>query len=148
MDTTHLLATDLEVDAALADPTVPLAARAAWQLLRESNLRSHEVLALGVPDAEPDDRRGVIRHSKKGDVFETGIPAAAAGALRELIGTRSEGPLFTVNGHRLHGTKLVDAFRAATAGRTLHARRFTRRQRELYQARCGVTAGQAKEKTV
>ncbi|MGD6751934.1 hypothetical protein [Streptomyces sp. BH105] len=147
MDTTYLLVTDLEVDTALADPTVPLAVRAVWQLLWESDVRPEEVLALDVPDAELDDRLIVIRHSKEGGLFETGITASAAGVLRELIGPRTEGPLFTVGGHRLCRAEVADAFGAATGGRTLHALRFTRQRKERDRARRSVTARQTEEKT-
>ncbi|MEU8560594.1 hypothetical protein AB0C45_03805 [Streptomyces cyaneofuscatus] len=147
MDTTHLLVNDLEVDTALADPTVPLAVRAVWQLLWESDVRPDEVLALDVPDAELDERLIVIRHSKEGDLFETGITTAAAGVLRELIGTRTEGPLFTVDGHRLSRAEVADAYRVATGGRTLHALRFTRQRKELDQARRSATVRQTEEKT-
>ncbi|MEV4907078.1 tyrosine-type recombinase/integrase [Streptomyces albidoflavus] len=147
MDTTHLLVNDLEVDTALADPMVPLAVRAVWQLLWESDVRPDEVLALDVPDAELDDRLVVIRHSKEGDLFETGITAAAASVLRELIGTRTEGPLLTVDGHRLSRAEVANAFRAATSGRTLHALRFTRQRKERDRARPSATARQTEEKT-
>ncbi|MGW2022032.1 hypothetical protein [Streptomyces decoyicus] len=147
MDTTHLLVTDLEVDTALADSAVPLGIRVVWQLLWESDVRLDEVLAFDVPDAELDDRLVVIRHSKEGDLFETGITVSAAGALRELIGTRSEGPLFTVDGRRLSRTEVVVAFRAATGGRTTHALRFTRLLKERNAARRGTASRQRGEKT-
>ncbi|MYQ85487.1 MULTISPECIES: tyrosine-type recombinase/integrase [unclassified Streptomyces] len=147
MDTTYLHVSDLEVDTALADSTVSLAIRAVWQLLWESEVRPDEVLALDVPDAELDDRLIVIRHSTEGDLFETGITAAAAGVLRELIGTRTEGPLFTVQGHRLTRAEVAEAYRAATGGRTLHALRFTRQLKERDRARRSTTARQTEEKT-
>ncbi|MFJ2202711.1 hypothetical protein [Streptomyces violaceusniger] len=145
--TTYLLVTDLEVDTALADPAVPLAVRAVWQLLWESEVRPDEVLAFDVPDAELDDRLVVIRHSKEGDFFETGITVAAAGVLRELIGTRTEGPLFTVDGRRLNKAEVARAFRAATGGRSLHALRFTRQRKERDRVRRSATARQTEEKS-
>ncbi|MBZ9641390.1 tyrosine-type recombinase/integrase [Streptomyces sp. PSKA30] len=145
--TTYLLVTDLEVDTALVDPAFPLAVRAVWQLLWESEVRPDEVLALDVPDAELDDRLVVIRHSKEGDLFETGITAAAAGVLRELIGTRTEGPLFIVNGRRLSKGEVATAFRAATGGRSLHALRFTRQRKERDRVRRSATARQTEEKS-
>ncbi|NEC21802.1 hypothetical protein [Streptomyces parvus] len=147
MDTTHLLVTDLEVDTALADPTVPLAVRAVWQLLWESEVRPDEALALDVPDAELGDRIVVIRDAKDGDLFETGITASAAGLLRELIGPRAEGPLFTVDGRRLRRAEAAAAFRAATGGRSLHALRFTRQLKERDRALRSATARQAEEKS-
>ncbi|WP_431770876.1 hypothetical protein [Streptomyces cucumeris] len=147
MDTTYLLVTDLEVDTALVDPTVPLAIRTVWQLLWESEVRPDEVLAFEVPDAELDDRRIVVRHSKEGALFETGITAAAAGVLRELIGARTEGPLFTVDGRRLSKVEVATAFRTATGGRSLHALRFTRQLKERDRARRSDTARQTEKKS-
>lgn len=147
MDATFLLITDLEVDTALADLSVPLAVRVVWQLLWESEVRPDEVLALDVPDAELDDRLVVIRDSKEGDLFETGITASAAGLLRELIGPRTEGPLFTVDGQRLCRAEVTAAFHAATGGCTLHALRFTRQDKERKADRRRADAGAADEKT-
>ncbi|MFE2289825.1 hypothetical protein [Streptomyces sp. NPDC059452] len=147
MDTTYLHVSDLEVDTALADPAVPLAVRAVWQLLWESEVRPEEVVALDVPDAELDEQLVVIRDSKEGGIFETGITASAAGVLRELIGTRTEGPLFTVDGRRLTRAEAAEAFRAATDGRTLHALRFTRQLKERDRARRNATAREAEEKS-
>ncbi|MFI9391882.1 hypothetical protein ACIG53_13470 [Streptomyces bauhiniae] len=117
------------MDTALADPTVPLAVRVVWQLLWESEVRPEELLASDVPDAELEDRLLVIRRSQEGGIFETGITAAAAGMLRELIGARTEGPLFTVAGRRLSKGEVATAFRVATGGRSLAALRFTRAAR-------------------
>ncbi|MFD4482349.1 hypothetical protein ACFVXC_35335 [Streptomyces sp. NPDC058257] len=135
MDTTHLLVTDLEVDSALADPAVPDAVRAVWQLLWESEVTLDEVLALDVPDAELLDRVVVIRHAKEGGVFEAGISVLAVRLLRELIGARTDGPLFTLDERRLTKVRVAAAFRAATGGRTVHALRFTRQVKERGVAR-------------
>ncbi|MBT2413992.1 tyrosine-type recombinase/integrase [Streptomyces sp. ISL-12] len=147
MDTTHLLVTDLEVDSALANPAVPAAVRAVWQLLWESEVRLDEVLAFDVPDAELDDRLVVIRHAKEGDVYEAGITASAANALRELIGSRTDGPLFTLGGRRLTKGEVATAFREVTGGRTIHALQFTRQRKEQGSALLGSTADQAEGKT-
>ncbi|MFJ2247461.1 hypothetical protein ACIQ9I_02870 [Streptomyces sp. NPDC094461] len=147
MDTTFLLITDLEVDTALADPSVPLAVRAVWQLLWESEVRPDEVLALDVPDAELDDRLVVIRDSKEGGLFETGITASAAGVLRELIGPRAEGPLFTMDERRLSRAAVTGAFRTATGGRSIHALRFTRQDKERKADRRRAAAEAANAKT-
>lgn len=135
MDTTHLLVTDLEVDSALADPAVPVAVRAVWQLLWESEVTLDEVLALDVPDAELLDRVVVIRHAKEGGVFEAGISVVAAGLLRDLIGARTDGPLFTLDERRLTKPRVAGAFREAIGGRTVHALRFTRQVKERGAAR-------------
>ncbi len=145
MDTTYLLVTDLEVDTALADQAVPAAVRAVWQLLRESEVRLDEVLALDVPDAELDDRLVVIRASKEGGVFEAGVTASAAGLLRELIGTRTSGPLFMLDGRRLSRERVAAAFRAATGGRSVHALRFTRQMKERNMLRPGTPADDGHE---
>lgn len=147
MDTTYLHVSDLEVDTALADPAVPLAVRAVWQLLWESEVRPEEVVALDVPDAELDERLVVIRDSKEGGLFETGITSSAVGVLRELIGTRMEGPLFTVDGRRLTRAEVAVKFREATGGRTLHALRFTRQRKERDRAPRSATGRQAEEKS-
>ncbi|MEJ8657093.1 MULTISPECIES: hypothetical protein [Streptomyces] len=147
MDTTHLLVTDLEVDTALADQAVPPAVRAVWQLLWESEVRLDEVLAFDVPDAEVDGRLVVLRNAKEGGVYETGITASAAGLLRELIGTRTEGPLFTLNGRRLTKAAVVTAFREVTGGRTVHALRFTRQMKERGAARLSTVAERPEEKS-
>ncbi|MEU3973431.1 hypothetical protein [Streptomyces bacillaris] len=147
MDTTHLLITDLEVDTALADLTVPLAVRAVWQLLWESEVRMGEVLECDVPHAELENQLIVTQCSKGGDFYETGITAAASGVLRELIGPRTEGPLFTVDGHRLTRDKVTTAFREATGGRSVHALRFTRKLKERETALRSAAAGQAEERS-
>ncbi len=147
MDTTHLLVTDLEVDTALANPAVPAAIRAVWQLLWESDFRPDELLACDVPDAEVDERLVVIRYPKEGGVFEVGITASAADALRELIGTRTEGPLFTLNGRRLTKAEVAAAFREAAGGRTIHALRFTRQRKERGATRLSTAADQPQGQT-
>ncbi|MGW0991986.1 hypothetical protein ACWD5V_01430 [Streptomyces sp. NPDC002523] len=147
MDTTNLLVTDLEVDTALANQAVPPAIRAVWQLLWESEVGLDEVLAFDVPDAELDDRLVVIRHSKEGGVLEAGVTVSAASALRELIGARTEGPLFTVNGQRLTKAAAAAAFRKATGGHTIHALRFTRQMKAKGPARFSAEAGQPEGKT-
>ncbi|BDM67533.1 hypothetical protein HEK616_10200 [Streptomyces nigrescens] len=145
MDTTNLLVTDLEVDTALADQTVPSAVRVVWQLLWESDVRLEEVLALDVPDAELDDRLVVIRDAKEGGLFEAGVSLAAAALLRELIGPRTEGPLFTLDGRRLTKARVAAAFRVATGGRTVHALRFTRQAKERSAVRLGSVAADRHE---
>lgn len=130
MDTTYLLVTDLEVDTALADLTVPAAVRAVWLLLRESEVRLDEVLALDVPDAELDARVVVIHEAKEGGVFEAGVTAVAARVLRELIGARTTGPLFMVDGRRLSRERVAAEFRTASGGRSVHTLRFTRQAKE------------------
>ncbi|MFB1044177.1 hypothetical protein [Streptomyces chrestomyceticus] len=147
MDTTSLLVTDLEVDTALANPAVPAAIRAVWQLLWESEVRLDEVLAFDVPDAELDDRLVVIRHAKEAGVYEAGITVSAANALRELIGARTDGPLFTLGGRRLTKAEVTTAFREVTGGRTIHALRFTRQRKEQGAPRLSSTTGQPEGKT-
>ncbi|WP_330340174.1 hypothetical protein [Streptomyces sp. NBC_00557] len=148
MDTTNLLVTDLEVDTALADLAVPAAVRAVWQLLWESEVTVDEVLALDVPDAELEDHLVVVREAKEPGVFEVRITPSAAGALRELIGARTDGPLFQMDGRRLSKAKVAAAFRAATGGRSVHALRFTRQAKERGSIRLGSVAADAhQEKT-
>jgi integrase len=148
MDMTNLLVTDLEVDTALADRAVPAAVRAVWQLLWESEVTVDEVLALDVPDAELDDHLVVVRHAKEAGVFEVRITPSAAGVLRELIGARTDGPLFQMDGRRLSKAKVAAAFRAATGGRSVHALRFTRQAKERGSIRLGSVAVDAhQEKT-
>ncbi|MEU6138761.1 hypothetical protein ABZ848_00190 [Streptomyces sp. NPDC047081] len=147
MDTTHLLVTDLEVDTALADQAVPPAIRAVWQLIWESEVGLDEVLAFDVPDAELDDRLVVIRHAKEGGVLEAGVTVSAANVLRELIGARTEGPLFTVDGRRLTKAAAAAAFRKASGGRTIHALRFTRQMKARRPTRLSAEAGQPEEKS-
>ncbi|MGQ4490070.1 hypothetical protein ACN6LM_000499 [Streptomyces sp. SAS_281] len=145
MDTTQLLVTDLEVDSALADPAVPDTVRAVWHLLWESEVTLDEVLALDVPDAELLNRVVVIRHAKEGGVFEAGISVVASHLLRELIGARTEGPLFTLGERRLTKVRVAAAFRAATGGRTVHALRFTRQIKERGPARLSSAAADRRE---
>lgn len=147
METTRLLVTDLEVDTALANPAVPAAIRAVWQLLWESEVRLDEVLAFDVTDAELDDRLVVIRHAKDAGVYEAGITLPAANALRELIGTRTDGPLFTLGGRRLTKAQVATAFREVTGGRTIHALQFTRQMKEQGSTRLSSTAAQPEGKT-
>lgn len=147
METTRLLVTDLEVDTALANPAVPAAVRAVWQLLWESEVRLDEVLAFDVPDAELDDRLVVIRHAKDAGVYEAGITVSAANALRELIGTRTDGPLFTLGGRRLTKAQVATAFREVTGGRTINALQFTRRMKEQGSTRLSSTADRPEGKT-
>ncbi|GHJ28588.1 hypothetical protein TPA0910_30210 [Streptomyces hygroscopicus subsp. sporocinereus] len=144
MDTTSLLVTDLEVDTALADLAVPAAVRAVWQLLWESEVTVDEVLALDVPDAELDDHL-VVRQAKEAGVFEVRITPSAAGVLRELIGARTDGPLFQMDGRRLSKAKVASAFRTATGGRSVHALRFTRQAKERGSIRLGSVAADAHE---
>lgn len=147
METTRLLVTDLEVDTALANPAVPAAIRAVWQLLWESEVRLDEVLAFDVPDAELDDRLVVIRHAKDAGVYEARITVSAANALRELIGTRTDGPLFTLGGRRLTKAQVATAFREVTGGRTIHALQFTRQMKEQGSTRLSSTDAQPEGKT-
>lgn len=147
MDTTSLLVTDLEVDTALANPAVPAAVRAVWQLLWESEVRLDEVLAFDVPDAELDDRLVVIRHTKEACVYEAGITVSAANALRDLIGARTDGPLFTLGGRRLTKAEVATAFREVTGGRTIHALRFTRQRKEQCAPRLSSTTERPEGKT-
>lgn len=145
MDTTHLLVTDLEVDSALANPAVPDTVRAVWQLLWESDVTLDELLALDVPDAELLNRVVVIRRAKEGGVFEAGISMLATNLLRQLIGARTDGPLFTLDERRLTKVKVAAAFRAATGGRTVHALRFTRQAKERGAARRSSVAADPHE---
>ncbi|MBC9724943.1 hypothetical protein [Streptomyces sp. TRM68367] len=128
MDTTHLLVTDLEVDTALAEPSVPLAIRTVWQLLRESDVRLSEAVALDVPDVELTDRVVVLRETKEGGVFEADVTSATATQLDELIGTRQSGPVFTIGGRRLRADEVAATFRKVT-GKSVHALCFTRQVR-------------------
>ncbi|MER6127896.1 hypothetical protein ABT173_36005 [Streptomyces sp. NPDC001795] len=147
MDTTSLLVTDLEVDTALADLAVPAAVRAVWQLLWESEVTVDEVLALDVLDAELDDRLVVVREAKEASVFEVGITPSAASVLRELIGARTDGPLFHLDGRRLSKARVAAAFRAATGGRSVHALRFTQKAKERGTIRLSPVADGHHEKT-
>jgi integrase len=128
MDTEHLLVTDLEVDTALADLTVPLAVRTVWQLLSESDVRLDEAVALDVPDVELTDRLVVLHDTKEGGAYEAEITATAAAALAELIGSRPSGPVFTVEARRLRKEEVAARFRAIT-GKSVHALRFTQEAR-------------------
>ncbi|MGV9272347.1 hypothetical protein [Streptomyces griseosporeus] len=143
MDTTNLLVTDLEVDTALADLAVPAAVRAVWQLLWESEATVDEVLALDVPDAEQNDHLVVVRETKGRGVFEVQITPSAAGVLCELVGARTDGPLFQLDGRRLSKARVAAAFRAATGGRSIHALRFTRQAKERGTIRLSPVAHDA-----
>ncbi|WP_143662765.1 hypothetical protein [Streptomyces sp. CB03238] len=124
MDTEHLIVTDLEVDTALADLTVPPAVRAVWQLLSESDVRLDEAIALDVQDVELADRLVVLDDTKEGGTFEAGITAATAELLAELIGSRPGGPVFTVGSRRVRKDEVAAQFRQIT-GKSVHALRFT-----------------------
>ncbi|MDN0193927.1 hypothetical protein [Streptomyces sp. S.PNR 29] len=128
MDTTHLLVTDLEVDTALTEQSVPLAVRTVWQLLRESDVRLSEAVALDVPDVELADRVVVLRETREGGVFEADVTSATAAQLAELIGTRQSGPVFTIDGRRLGADEVAALFRKVT-GKSVHALGFTRQVR-------------------
>ncbi len=128
MDTEHLIVSDLEVDTALADQSVPLAVRTVWQLLSESDVRLDEAVALDVPDVELADRLVVLHDTKEGGTFEAEITTATAAALAELIGSRLSGPVFTEDARRLRREEVAARFRAIT-GKSVHAIRFTRQAR-------------------
>jgi integrase len=145
METTNLLVTNLEVDTALADLAVPAAVRAVWQLLWESEVTVDEVLALDVPDAELDDHLVVVREAKGAGVFEVGVTPSAVGVLRELVGARTDGPLFQLDGRRLSKARVAAAFRAATGGRSIHALRFTRQAKERGTIRLSPVAAEARQ---
>ncbi|MBT2366183.1 hypothetical protein J7E88_12905 [Streptomyces sp. ISL-10] len=120
--------TDLEVDTALADLSVPLAVRAVWQLLSESDVRLDEAIALDVPDVELADRLIVFHDTKEGGTYEAGITSATAHQLAELIGSRPSGPVFTMGTRRLRKEEAAARFREIT-GKSVHALRFTRQAR-------------------
>lgn len=128
MGTEHLLVSDLEVDTALADLSVAPVVRLVWQLLRESDVRLGEAVALDVPDLELAEQLVVLRETREGGVYEAGITFSLAAQLQELIGTRQNGPLFTMDGRRLRADEVANRFRKTT-GKSVHALRFTRQVR-------------------
>ncbi|MDT9689544.1 hypothetical protein Q5762_14590 [Streptomyces sp. P9(2023)] len=128
MDTEHLIVTDLEVDTALAELSVPPALRAVWQLLSESDIRLDEAVALDVPDVELADRLVVLHDTKEGGTYESGITDATAAVLAELIGSRPSGPVFAVDSRRLRKEEVAARFRQIT-GKSVHALSFTRQAR-------------------
>ena len=128
MNTAHLIVTDLELDIALADPSVPPAVRLVWRLLRESDVRLDEAVAMDVPDVEVAQQLVVLRDTKEGGTYEAGVTATAAALLDELIGARRSGPVFSVDGRRLTRAEVAARFREAT-GKSVHALRFTRQVR-------------------
>jgi integrase len=147
METEHLIVTDLEVDSALADLSVPLAVRAVWQLLSESDVRLDEAVALDVPDVELADRLVVLHDTKEGGTYESGITAATAAVLAELIGSRPSGPVFAVDSGRLRKEEVAARFREIT-GKSVHALRFTRQaRRHRSTARPQLVARMADEET-
>ncbi|AJC58604.1 hypothetical protein [Streptomyces sp. 769] len=124
----HLIMTDLELDTALADQSIPLAFRAVWRLLAESDVRLREAVALNVSDVELADHLVVLHDTKEGGTFEAQITAGTAAVLAELIGSRPNGPVFTVDSRRLRGQEAAARFRAVV-GKSVHALRFTRQTR-------------------
>ncbi|MEV4741583.1 hypothetical protein [Streptomyces sp. NPDC049555] len=129
----NLTATPTERIAWLNNETVPLSHRALWRLLDESDTRIGELLGLDVPDLALDDLMIKVRDSKEGPV-EVDITAETAVALRQLVGTRTEGPVFTTPaGARLSPTQAAEVFRTAT-GMSLHVLRNDRRRRAAIKA--------------
>ncbi|WP_425834211.1 hypothetical protein [Streptomyces fractus] len=125
METTHLLVSDLAVDTALADLSLPHAVRLSWQLLYECDIRLREVVSLDVNDVELGARQIGYQDVKDGSWYPIGITESLAAQLRGLIGPHIDGPLLTVDGRRVTTDEIASLFRDAT-GKSVHALRFTR----------------------
>ncbi|MFI1182466.1 hypothetical protein ACH4UT_23330 [Streptomyces sp. NPDC020799] len=118
------LPTDHEIVSWLVDIRIPLAHRVLWSLLDESEVRIGELLNLEVPDLALDDLMLHIAESK-----ETSISEKAATGLRQLVGTRQQGPVFLgPNGDRLTSSEAAETFWAET-GMSLHILRHGRLDR-------------------
>ena len=110
------------IRAITADPTIPIAHRALWQLLYDTDLRLDDVLSLDVRDIDLDHRTIHGESIKDGNPSVT-VPIGdrTAQLLREVIGDRDAGPLILDKPE--HAMRRDTAIRAARnlADTSIHA---------------------------
>jgi integrase len=79
-----------------ADESIPLRHRALWALLWEGELRLNDLLSLDVRDVDFEALSAPVDFPKnERDPRTVPLSETTAGMLRELIGGREAGPLFT-----------------------------------------------------
>jgi len=118
----------------VSDDTIPLRHRVLWTLLREGKLRLGDLLSLDVRDADLGVRMATVDFPKyEGDPRTVPFSEQTAEMLRELIGTRDEGPLFaTPTGSPMSKDDAV--WFARRAGVSIHGFRLGGQQQKVAEA--------------
>ncbi|MFF2075458.1 hypothetical protein [Kitasatospora sp. NPDC058162] len=110
-------------DELISDSTIPVAHRALWVLLAEVKFNLTDFLSLDVRDAT-DTTLSTAGASKTG-LTEMLIPESASVLLREAIGDRTEGAIFTEDGKAMSRQAATRAARQYAAC-SIHAFRSSR----------------------
>ncbi|MGI9007672.1 MAG: hypothetical protein ACR2FU_15985 [Streptosporangiaceae bacterium] len=111
-----------EVRTLLDGVGVPLRDRVLWAAIWESAAPVSDVLRLQVNNIVPATMRGYLHYPWRPSEVITWGPVTAQ-LLPDLIGTRSDGPLFLAGQQRLTYREAAAAFARVTGGHTLHSLR-------------------------
>ncbi|UED86178.1 hypothetical protein [Streptomyces profundus] len=118
------------LDTLLTDESIPLAHRALWRLLWESDIRILDLLSLTVAEVDPDSRQIV----RPGPGFPVALSERATGLLTPLLDGRSGGPLFLA-GQQRRALSWEEAVRTAKShGHAIHAFRTGGKQHRRHSA--------------
>ena len=131
---TDMVMSEEEFRALLSNVTVPVEHRALWALLWDGELRLVEALSADVRDVDLESRT-VRVDGPRNAPGPTVAPMSerTAGLLREVIGSRAEGPLLVNAGGRPVSREAAARW-ARSAGRGIHDFRSQGRRARLVAA--------------